>query len=719
MTIVSLAQARDPAVFGGKAAGLGRAVAAGLPVPVGVVVPVDLATAPDEVLAPMLDDAVRALGAALLAVRSSATIEDRPGATAAGLFVSRLDVAPGDVLAAVRACVASLRAPHVAAYLAHRGIDAAPVGMAVIVQVMVSRQIFGFAASGAPPRVEAYDGWSSDPLPASNDPALRARVPALLARAEAAVGGAAEIEWAEDDAARVWIVQLRAAAAPVPAPEFPIAFESVEDARATWRHDREHNPDPLSPAHEGLVALVARDDARVWEGYLYAREATAAREIPPEELARVWHNDIVPRFEMEILPLEAAAAHPTGGAPAIADPHARLDEAVAFLARFLPRYFAIQAAVAEARARLIAFARRHVGPEAAEEVLGVVAGISTRTIERDQDLWKLGRAAIKVPGLGAYLADPSRPAAPSEAMADWFAELRGFLDRHGAFAPVWDIAAPTFGENPRPLYPALLALARADVSPEERCAHAAAHAAERQRALREALAEPERPELDAVSALARRNLAIAEEDDLLFARALRAVRRPLLAIGQALARSLAIAAPSDVFFLPLDHVRALVGDVARARTPAGDLRALATIGRGEHARRRALVPPTHVRGVARQGALVIERRHPPPSGAVLRGFGIGGRARGPARVVRELAALPTDVRGAVLVVPAVLPQMTFLLAQAAAVVADHGGLLDHGAVQAREYGLAAVIGARDATRVLRDGEELIVDGTVGAVYRVG
>ena len=50
-----------------------------------------------------------------------------------------------------------------------------------------------------------------------------------------------------------------------------------------------------------------------------------------------------------------------------------------------------------------------------------------------------------------------------------------------------------------------------------------------------------------------------------------------------------------------------------------------------------------------------------------------------------------------------------------AVVTDEGGILCHGAILAREMGIPAVVGARDATTVLRNGELVLVDGDKGLV----
>jgi pyruvate,water dikinase len=111
-------------------------------------------------------------------------------------------------------------------------------------------------------------------------------------------------------------------------------------------------------------------------------------------------------------------------------------------------------------------------------------------------------------------------------------------------------------------------------------------------------------------------------------------------------------------------------------------------------------------------------RFAPPAGAVvLRGHGTGGRARGRARVVAGLAGLAgIDPSGCVLVVPALLPAMTFALARAAAVVADHGGVLDHGAYHAREYGVPAVLATSFGTSMIADGRYVTVDADAGRVY---
>jgi pyruvate,water dikinase len=72
-------------------------------------------------------------------------------------------------------------------------------------------------------------------------------------------------------------------------------------------------------------------------------------------------------------------------------------------------------------------------------------------------------------------------------------------------------------------------------------------------------------------------------------------------------------------------------------------------------------------------------------------------------------------RGEVLVCDAIEPNMTFLAPLAAAIIERRGGMLIHGAIIAREYGIPCVTGIPDATRVIQTGDTLTVDGYLGIV----
>jgi pyruvate,water dikinase len=92
-----------------------------------------------------------------------------------------------------------------------------------------------------------------------------------------------------------------------------------------------------------------------------------------------------------------------------------------------------------------------------------------------------------------------------------------------------------------------------------------------------------------------------------------------------------------------------------------------------------------------------------------------GLASGRARVVRSHLDL-TDIKsGEVLVCDAVDPNMTFVVPLVSAVVERRGGMLIHGAIIAREYGLPCVTGIPNATAVIETGDRITVDGYLGIV----
>jgi len=94
------------------------------------------------------------------------------------------------------------------------------------------------------------------------------------------------------------------------------------------------------------------------------------------------------------------------------------------------------------------------------------------------------------------------------------------------------------------------------------------------------------------------------------------------------------------------------------------------------------------------------------------GAGIG---RGKARVITRSSELFDFKSGEILVCDAVDPAMTFVVPLSSGIVERRGGMLIHGAIIAREYGIACVTGVPDATALIHTGDQLTVDGYLGIV----
>jgi pyruvate, water dikinase len=92
-----------------------------------------------------------------------------------------------------------------------------------------------------------------------------------------------------------------------------------------------------------------------------------------------------------------------------------------------------------------------------------------------------------------------------------------------------------------------------------------------------------------------------------------------------------------------------------------------------------------------------------------------GIASGRVRVLRSASDGIQLTDGEILVAPMTSPDWVSVMRRAAAVVTDSGGMTCHAAIVSRELGIPAIVGARDATRKLHDGDVVTVDATRGVV----
>lgn len=103
-----------------------------------------------------------------------------------------------------------------------------------------------------------------------------------------------------------------------------------------------------------------------------------------------------------------------------------------------------------------------------------------------------------------------------------------------------------------------------------------------------------------------------------------------------------------------------------------------------------------------------------PTGAIIGLPVSSGIIEGRARVITDMSAADLE-EGDILVTVFTDPSWTPLFVSVKGLVTEVGGLMTHGAVIAREYGLPAVVGVENATRLIRDGQRIRVNGTDGYI----
>lgn len=212
-------------------------------------------------------------------------------------------------------------------------------------------------------------------------------------------------------------------------------------------------------------------------------------------------------------------------------------------------------------------------------------------------------------------------------------------------------------------------------------------------------------------------------------------RRAILEAGRRLAERGRIEAADHAVDLELHEVEALLGgastpsssDVAarvrwRLNTTVADIPP--TLGGAPSPPPDPAILPPAARRAGRAVDAVLSnlfkesgREH---SAKVVRGISVNdGVYEGTARLIDDASQFDRLRQGDVLVTRATAPYFNVVLPLLGAIVTDRGGQLCHAAIVAREFGIPAVVGTKDATRLIPDGSRVRVDGTTGEVSLLG
>lgn len=834
-SVVRLADIRaaDTDSAGGKGANLGELIAAGFPVPDGFVLttaayqaaaraakvdpsmPHEAAdrlrstTVPRRIADAALE-AYDALEGGAVAVRSSATAEDLPGASFAGQQDTYLGIEGHEALLdAVRRCWASLWNERAVAYRAANGIDDASVALAVVVQRMVDARAAGvlFTADPITGRrhtavIDAIPGlgealvsgavvpdhFVADPetgriterTTQAGEPVLTDRLIRELAnvgeRIEDALGGPQDIEFAIDRDDRVAIVQSRAITTlyPLPAgggPHNGVLF-SISVAQGYF--------DPITPmGMEAFLAIGRRVGITFTDP-----DATSSAPNPVIAAGERPFVDVQPVLRdpvgRELLTRLASAGEARSSVvfkKLAADPRYRggRHSPLGTARRILPLLLRSQIAIsilrllqspAKARARMLrrvdAMTHLDVRPDmtAAERLvlvenvmedvlpfmfprlIGLVASgmlsyiaagrllgdlatpdellILTRglphnpTTEMDLALWALSREIRDDPEAARLMR--SRPQGEiaeafraGMAPAVLQAGLTSFLQRYG-FRSVGeiDLGVPRWSEDPTHLIGAIsnyLQLTDDALAPDAQFELGAREAEAMRVTLLARVSGPRRRLLRFFLERAWALMGSREMPKyMLIGRVFTPLRELLRPVGEELVSAGRVERPDDIYFLTLAQ--------ARAAVRGSDMRQTVDANRAiyDRERTRRRIPRVLLADGTDAEVALVEIAE-----GDLRGSPASpGSVTGTARVIHSPRGAHLEP-GEILVAPSTDPGWTPLFLTAGGLVMEMGGMMSHGAVVAREYGIPAVVGVPDATTRIATGDTIIVDGSTGVV----
>jgi pyruvate,water dikinase len=719
-------RALEPAQVGVKAATLVFLARAGLPVPRGFVVTADAFDGTGRLTAAAsaaLTTAAQRSGAESFAVRSSATVEDLPGRSYAGLYETELGVPRDGLREAVQRVhasgpeakapgygdagdVAALVQPMLAPRAAGVAFTADPItGARDTALVHAVRGLGDALVSGSSAAEEWRIRGTEAARCGTGDPAISesdARAVAELARRVASLRGAPQdIEWALTDST-VQLLQARPMTAlpeevgwSAPPGSFSRAFrlgewigEPVTPLFESWLLTVMENtmhaayrdvigqpaPRPLHIVVNGwyyyslnFLPASAGAIARMLPGML-VRLARDPRRIAPifPPLARFGIDRYVREWQDELLPayLGATARASAEIAGATAERACVLIDELAVLAG---RYFTSVTFVAgygwKTEIPLAQFYRRHLSSRIGSHPQALLSGLVRPTINL----------------------------------------------RHAVQSLDWSYATQTEMADGAP-----------DLAAEARHARLARERTDLERAARAALAPELVGRFDRLLAEAQRAATLREQQVSDLTRPWPVFRAALRIIGDTLVGSRVIRSSDDVHFLDRAELEmAVAGDHTDRSAQVAERRA-------RRARQSRLVAPLILGRLPRMlemalGAADRALRDPlAQTRGAIRGIPASpGRATGRARIVRNSDEFPRLGPGEVLVCTVTTPAWTSLFARAAAVVTDVGSPAAHASIIAREYGIPAVVGTGDGTARIADGSMVTVDGGAGVVLPGG
>ena len=292
--------------------------------------------------------------------------------------------------------------------------------------------------------------------------------------------------------------------------------------------------------------------------------------------------------------------------------------------------------------------------------------------------------------------------------------LMAYLDKYGMrCAGEIDLTRPRWSENPTALVPVILS----NLRNHEPQAGARKFEQGRQEALKKEIDLLERlkqlPDGDAkaretkrVIDLIRNFIGYREYPKYGMINRYFIYRQALLREAERLTRKGILREEADITYLTFDELE----EVVRTETLDASLISRRKV---EHQAHERLTPP---RVITSDGEVVVGqyRRDDLPADALVGLAVSSGVIEGRARVILDMAEADLEA-GDILVTRFTDPSWTPLFVSIGGLVTEVGGRMTHGAVIAREYGLPAVVGVENATRLIKDGQRIRVHGTEGYV----
>jgi len=350
----------------------------------------------------------------------------------------------------------------------------------------------------------------------------------------------------------------------------------------------------------------------------------------------------------------------------------------------------------------------------------LISGLDdNKTIRTNIELAKLARSAGRDDAVKAVLTSrTSREVLAAletdPALARFNADLHAFLRNYGHRSHTREFYFPRWADDPAQVIDVIKALLGSEIGDLERMEREKVR--ERKETEKEVLERIGRLRLGfykkilfrTVLHYAQTYLAFRENQRFYLDHMVLRWRRVFLEYGRRLTAKGVLDAPEDVFFLSKEEVFELIGDPRDARGQVLERRAVFD-------RYRDVLPPKFLRGNTEFDDTVVQGKD---TARITGTSASPGVVSGTVRVVNRIEELPQIMKGEIMVTSNTDPGWTAVFPKLGGLITETGGILSHGAVVSREYGIPAVTAVKDATVIFRTGQTVTLDGNDGTIYIV-
>ncbi len=538
-----------------------------------------------------------------------------------------------------------------------------------------------------------------------------------------------------------------------------------------WQRQDVNFPDPVSPMQDSLftrfwnpmMERVFEDvglpfggmDMKIIGGYVYewikpsigggsppslsssilARVVEAVRTDRRGRYIEAWYDKWHPRFKSRTCELLKVDLNGIGDDML----DAQISAAVSLFEDAAKTHFILVFSIPLPLWRFFSFCRASFGWE--DPKVFEMLGESELTVEPSRKLVELAKMASAAPSVMRLLnakSDKVTIEDVREASSSFAAALSTYLREYGHRVLRYDVSLPTMAEDPALILKLIRDQIRSDRSSDPLSAKVAEERRQstisEARRLAEKKSKVEGKRFEQLLRDAERAYPTLEDSQFYLSQSVGLIRERLLELGRRLVKRNILVKPEDIFFLRIEEawneLRSRGGtDLLKLIERRKGERVWAEAHPGPSSYGKPPGPPPSMEHAPPEAREVMESmiwhvenlmsgRSSQANADTLSGKpGSAGKYTGAVRVIANESEFWKLKNRDVLVCRVTTPTWTVLFPSIGALVTDKGGLLSHPAICAREYHIPAVVGTEYGTKVLHDGDVVIVDGDKGIVKK--